>query len=167
MNYNLFSREETNALLNLAGNFYQAAVYSGNQAEINKRIRNSTKYDFQDNTFLKKIILPKVKDLGVIDIGHEAMILKYDEGHFFKRHIDRTSPDGKRRKNLIIQLSDEDEYEGGELIVDQTTVSKKLGTTVLFDCSTYHEVKLLKSGTRFCFLAHLQKSDLLQESKLI
>ena len=163
----IFSKEEVASILNSAGDFYQAAVYSGNTAGINTNIRNSLKHDFQDNPVFKDIILPKVKQLGIIDIANEAMILKYGKGHFFKRHIDRSSSDGKRKKNLIIQLSDEDEYEGGELIVDQTIVSKKLGTTVVFDCSTYHEVKLLKSGTRFCFLAHLQKSDLLEENKLI
>jgi len=162
----LFSKSEVQSLLKLAGDFYQAAVYSGNQPGINKNIRNSTKFDFTDNTGIKNIILPKVKELGVVDIGHEAMILRYDKGHFFKRHIDNFSG-GKRMKNLIIQLSDQGEYEGGELIVDQTVANKNIGNTILFNCNTFHEVKLLKSGTRLCFLTHLQKSDLLQENKLI
>ena len=163
----IFSKEEVSQILNTAGDFYQAAVYNGNQVEINNRIRNSTKYDYKDTSVFKDIILPKVKDLGIVDIANEAMILRYDEGHFFKRHADRLTQHGKRRKNLIIQLSEEDEYEGGHLVVDETVVSKKLGNTVVFDCGVMHEVKLLESGTRFCFLAHLQKSDLLGENKLI
>ena len=95
------------------------------------------------------------------------MILRYDEGHFFKRHADRLTQHGERRKNIIIQLSNKNDYEGGELIIDKTVVSKEIGNTVIFDCGILHEVKLLTSGTRYCFVAHLQKSDLEVKNTLI
>jgi predicted 2-oxoglutarate/Fe(II)-dependent dioxygenase YbiX len=163
----IFSKEEVASILNSAGDFYQAAVYSGNTAGINTNIRNSLKHDFQDNSVFKDIILPKVKQLGIIDIANEAMILKYGKGHFFKRHQDVMSSTSKRKKNLIIQLSDTDDYEGGELEVDGTVASKEIGNVILFNCASFHEVNIIESGTRFCFLAHLQQKDLKKENYLM
>ena len=163
----IFSKEEVNSLLNTAGDFFQSAVYSGNSGGINTNIRNSLSYDFKDNSVFKDIILPKVKHLGIIDIGNEAMILKYGKGHFFKRHQDVISTESNRKKNLIIQLSDIGDYEGGVLEVDGTFASKELGNVIIFNCASFHEVKIIESGTLLCFLAHLQQSDLKKENYLM
>lgn len=58
-----------------------------------------------------------------------------------------------RKLSLSFQLSDEDEYEGGELqFLDDSdkiyTAPKKKGTIVVFDSRVRHRVRKVKSGVR-------------------
>jgi len=58
-----------------------------------------------------------------------------------------------RKLSITLQLSDEDEYEGGELqFLDDAdkiyTSSKKKGTVIVFDSRTKHRVRKVKSGVR-------------------
>jgi len=162
----LFNREEVEQIKALAKNFYQAEVYDSGTVHVNTNIRNSLKYLFKDNSVFKELIVPKLTDLGVKDIGHESMLLKYYKGHYFTRHSDRHSNLGNRQKTLVIQLSDKDEYEGGLLKVGAKASSKDLGNVILFDAASLHEVTKITSGIRWCFLAFLEKSDLISKQTL-
>ena len=70
----------------------------------------------------------------------------YREGHHFKKHIDTISiPNlGQRKLTIILQLSDETEYEGGELRLhvsdNPIVISKKKGTIAIFPSFIPHDV---------------------------
>ena len=70
---------------------------------------------------------------------------------FFKRHRDGD----KRYKTLIIQLSHESDYQGGELIVGEQSISKTQGTVIMFDANTYHQLNEVISGKRHVFVVWL------------
>ena len=58
-----------------------------------------------------------------------------------------------RKLSISLQLSDEDEYEGGELqFLDESdkiyTAPKKKGTVIIFDSRTRHRVRKVKNGVR-------------------
>lgn len=82
----------------------------------------------------------------------------YSEGMFYKPHIDINQhidhPAHNRKLTVIIQLSNEEDYEGGELQVFNSnlkpiTMTKKRGSIIIFNSSIPHCVKKIKSGTRY------------------
>ena len=82
----------------------------------------------------------------------------YEPGMFYKPHIDVNSfvnhPAHNRKLTVILQLSDETEYEGGELQIYNSnlkpiTLTKKRGSVIIFDSFVPHCVKKIKSGTRY------------------
>ena len=164
----LFTLEETEKLKSLAKGFELAPVYSQDQEKLKLSHRNSLKYDFNDSSEFKNIVFPKLHELGIKGIRSHAMIQKYTEGHYFKKHRDRTDKVYTNRlKTLVIQLSDESEYSGADLKVKTHTCSKVLGNVILFDASLIHEVTELISGVRYCFTAFLEKSDLNIKTSLL
>lgn len=81
----------------------------------------------------------------------------YTEGSFYKPHIDISpypgNPTHRRKLTVIIQLSDESDYEGGELHIYNSalkpiTMSKKRGSIIVFSSNIIHRVTPVKSGIR-------------------
>lgn len=164
----LFNREEVEAIKALAGNFTPSnIVFNDNSNYISNSHRQSLQYNFNDNSSLKSIILPNLSGLGVLDIGNEAILLKYSSGHYFKKHRDREDRNGKRIKTLIIQLSEESDYSGADLIVNDKLASKQLGNVILFDSGNMHEVTKLTSGERLVLVVWLEKNDILLKKTLV
>lgn len=69
-----------------------------------------------------------------------------------------------RKLSFSIQLTDEKEYEGGELILylndRQVTAPKSKGTIVFFESSIMHEVKPVKKGIRHALVSWVQGPNL-------
>ena len=59
-----------------------------------------------------------------------------------------------RKINLIIQLSQENEYDGGELYVGDYKCPKEFGTAIFFPAQYYHHVKPITKGTRVSLIGH-------------
>jgi len=79
----------------------------------------------------------------------------YNKGQFYKPHIDSLyiTPDNSIRKlSFSVQLSDSDDYEGGDLMLhtsgNPVPTSRKKGTIVFFPSYTLHEVSEVTKGTR-------------------
>ena len=79
----------------------------------------------------------------------------YNEGQFYKRHIDslyHTPGKSARKLSFSVLLSDDDEYEGGDLIihVNETPMytKRKKGTIIFFPSYMMHEVTEITKGTR-------------------
>lgn len=78
----------------------------------------------------------------------------YKEGGRFNWHTDEQDPsaDEIRKLAFSVQLSDESEYEGGELEFldgpEKFTAPKRKGTIIFFDPRVTHRVRKIKSGTR-------------------
>lgn len=84
-------------------------------------------------------------------------IKSYVVGDEFGNHNDIiTSVDDTlaRKINLIVQLSDEDDYDGGDLLVGPFKCSRKFGTGIFFPCQYVHSVTPITSGTRFSLIGH-------------
>jgi PKHD-type hydroxylase len=81
---------------------------------------------------------------------------KAPAGHYGK-HIDRTLNMVNRKLSLVIQLSDESKYKGGELCLyeqDKPYIySKKQGTLCLFPSYVLHEVTPVTNGERYSLVA--------------
>ena len=59
---------------------------------------------------------------------------------------------------VIVQLSDKDDYENGNLIVGSDQAPRDRGTIIYFDSKTIHEVTKLNKGIRYS-LAYFVLSD--------
>jgi predicted 2-oxoglutarate/Fe(II)-dependent dioxygenase YbiX len=79
--------------------------------------------------------------------------LKYDKNQEFKRHNDTGIDYPNRFKTLIIQLSNETDYDGGELCIfhnGKTIISsKEIGNVIIFDSSIDHCANKIEDGIRY------------------
>ena len=100
-------------------------------------------------------------DLDDMWAGNNIQYTMYKGGEHYTWHSDEhltNREDGQsvphlRKLSFSLQLSDGDEYEGGQFqLLDETgriyTAPKKRGTLILFDARASHRVRKVKSGTR-------------------
>lgn len=83
----------------------------------------------------------------------ELQLASYGVKNFFDWHMDFGSGDLSNRKlSITVQLSDPDEYEGGELqfMINQTvfTATKEKGTAIIFPSFALHRVTPITKGCR-------------------
>ena len=92
------------------------------------------------------------------DEDKESMqISRYSEGKFYKKHRDytntRESNAFTRKLSITVQLSDENDYEGGDLIFynssDNNKAPRGKGSVIVFDSRLYHEVTPVTKGVRY------------------
>jgi PKHD-type hydroxylase len=91
---------------------------------------------------------------------------RYSGGQTFGTHIDgsvRVLPNGQRIRtdlSCTLFLVGPDEYDGGELIVEDTYGSKSVklpaGHMILYPSSSLHQVRPVTRGTRLCSFFWLQ-----------
>lgn len=78
------------------------------------------------------------------------------QGAHYDWHPDIGPNMTKRKISIVVQLSDEKDYEGGELLINTghlMTPSKKQGTVVLFPSFLMHKVEPLRSGNRYSLVS--------------
>jgi hypothetical protein len=93
----------------------------------------------------------------LIDFIEPYEIKSYVEGDVFGPHSDiliNTERGLERKMNLIIQLSDEKEYDGGDLLIGANRCSRKQGTGIFFPSHYIHSVTEITRGTRFSLVGH-------------
>lgn len=80
-----------------------------------------------------------------------------DPDGFYGAHIDKVYDNIVRKLSITIQLSDPNDYEGGELELhiksDPLVMQKDLGYLVVFPSYTLHQVKPVTKGTRYSLVA--------------
>jgi predicted 2-oxoglutarate/Fe(II)-dependent dioxygenase YbiX len=151
----LFSKEECEYFKSLSTNkmFYRSKVTEHTSSNIISEYRTSHEVGIQLDTDLSNIILEKVKEFGIKTLPNYFIILKYDKNQEFKRHNDTGIDYPNRFKTLIIQLSNETDYDGGELCIfhnGKTIISsKEIGNVIIFDSSIDHCANKIEDGIRY------------------
>jgi Rps23 Pro-64 3,4-dihydroxylase Tpa1-like proline 4-hydroxylase len=140
-----------------------AGVYNAHGPGIDLNVRSSQIYFFDDNVkFLKEyfnfFVLEQVPILELYDFELSYQYVNYNKGDFFKIHHDRigsSEPDSYVRTFTIsINLSDPEEYSGGELKVYKNKktppviLDKEPGSFLLFSSLFMHEVTPVTEGVR-------------------
>lgn len=167
----LFTEEECNWLLSHATVFEQSTVsYDGERTPeltriVNENDRISEQCEFgEPKGELKQFLLKKLKPLDFVNLdGAFLNYVRYFKGGFFTKHIDGPG----RHQTCIIQLTPEDKYKGGDLIVRDKVVGKKVGTTVIFGSNVPHELTLVKEGYRNCLVVWTKRGNLREKNMLI
>jgi PKHD-type hydroxylase len=97
----------------------------------------------------------------ISDFTDDLQITVYEPGEYYHWHVDGgiINPDGTQRKlSFSLQLSDPNEYEGGELqfqtLDGGTTYNapKEVGTLIVFDSRIKHRVTKVLSGKRLALV---------------
>lgn len=91
---------------------------------------------------------------------------RYTDGGFYDWHMDTFAPDEgnyQRKLSCVIQLTDPETYEGGDLILktgknedDIHTFTRKRGSVIVFPSMVYHKVTPVTKGTRFSAVAWMR-----------
>lgn len=95
-----------------------------------------------------------------LDGAEQMQIARYEAGQHYVGHVDigMDAPYSLRKLSVVVQLSDPDDYEGGELVlhtsVDEIeTAPRGRGEMILFPSYALHQVKPVTRGRRYS-LAH-------------
>lgn len=151
----LFNKYECDYFKSLSDDksFKRSEVTDNNKLGIISEYRTSSESLIKLDYDLSNTILEKLNEFGIKNLPEFFIILKYSKGQEFKRHNDSGLEYPNRYKTLIIQLSNETEYDGGELCIfqnDKTTIcSKEIGNVIMFDSSIYHSANKIKDGIRY------------------
>tara|TARA_B100000902_G_C27081743_1_gene799251 strand:- start:95 stop:643 length:549 start_codon:yes stop_codon:yes gene_type:complete len=172
----LFTDLECDILLNNATEFNETKLTTKapdgqlNYNYVDKSHRNSTEGKYDLTPELKKMITDKCSKHGVIGLGPKARIVRYETGQYFRKHRDKTKYAYQDRiKTFIIQLSNSDDYEGGDLKLYHgkvdgkdivTTTDRTRGNVIIFDSDIRHELQTVTSGTRYAFVCWLMNYHL-------
>jgi predicted 2-oxoglutarate/Fe(II)-dependent dioxygenase YbiX len=157
----LFSKEECKLILNCSTAFKNKKETTLSIAVEN--IRNSNYAEASNLDLLESIVLPKIKKFGINSIKSGLLFIEYNVGDFFGQHVDRkyvNDINDERVYTVIIQLSEESDYEGGTLIVGGVDVSKEIGTVVIFKSTDVHEVTKITKGNRKVCVFMPTRSDI-------
>jgi predicted 2-oxoglutarate/Fe(II)-dependent dioxygenase YbiX len=146
----LFTKNECELILSGIGNSIAGTIYTLSN-------RNYKEWLIVDSDILN-LILNKINFFGVNNIK-EGRILKYEIGGLFDTHVDTYDNHPHRYKTVIIQLSDGDTYDGGELVIGNEVISKEIGNTVIFSGLIPHSMSVVKSGFRYSFVIWLDRKD--------
>jgi PKHD-type hydroxylase len=138
------------------------ATLSGDQ-KYNDELRKSSVM-FIENTKENDWIYSKLAGLAIncnneryafdlLGFHQELQLTKYSEGNFFDWHLDFGAGEISARKlSMTVQLSDSDDYEGGDLqfMINKEIVNapRKKGTIVIFPSFIMHRVTPITKGTR-------------------
>jgi len=110
-------------------------------------------YETLDNFWNEYIDKTKIK----VDCIEYYEIKRYISGDFFDIHRDNYFVlDHKidRKINLIMQLSNGNDYTGGDLKIGNETISRNKGTIILFPATYMHQVTKITEGTRYSLIGH-------------
>lgn len=81
------------------------------------------------------------------------MIVKYEGKDHYDWHLDVGKDYSNRKLSFVIQLSDSDEYEGGDLefmgMITKTEQFRKKGTIIIFPSFLGHRITPIKKGIRY------------------
>lgn len=139
------------------------ATVNGDEEKYNEELRQSSVM-FIDNTDENKWIYDKLAMLATktnqeryyFDLAgfyQELQLTRYSEGNFFNWHLDFGVGEISARKlSVTVQLSDPDEYEGGDLqfMINDKVVNapRTKGTVIIFPSFIMHRVTPITKGTR-------------------
>lgn len=155
-----------NESLAINGSTPKYFTYEENTVQITKNVSGLC-HDLKDKTLID-FILKRLKHLGIKSIKSSSIsIIKYSKGDYFGKHRDISrGVHGAVYKTLVVQLSDESEYAGGEFCIEDKAQSKTQGCCILFLSSKEHEVKKVINGTRYSLTIFLHYDDFNIENSL-
>ena len=123
----------------------------------------SDDYFGSDGIIAKDFLKNKLSHWVSGDFDQWAKVIRYQTGDYLKNHIDSGDTEilKKREWTLIIQLSDESEYTGGNVVIGDWIMPKQKGFVCLFNGGHVpHEITEVLSGERKSFITWLSKKDL-------
>lgn len=134
---------DTNYTIKLDGKFYEKGCSMKSQDLL---CSEDTEWVFSK---IKNLIETKL-NVNCVANPH-AVFRNYTEGDYFLEHrdnVDKTGAD-PRYFTVTVQLSDTDDYTGGDVIADRVyTINRHIGSAAIWGSNVIHEVKNISKGVR-------------------
>ena len=164
----LFSQMECNQMVHLGNQLpleYQKLTNTNAIDTDNFRVKTNY-FTFGQHTIvddfyhrIKETIIKanhEIWSFQLYDFGEPLKFMEYDSQYnsFVKTHCDLShiGVTKYRKLTVVVQLTDETEYEGGELVVQhyehEYVMPKKIGTVILFPSFLLHRVQPVTKGKR-------------------
>ena len=158
----IFSKEECEYIKS----FYQLYTeidgmdtHTLNGIQIKFRKGSSAKFVTIDNSELRDFLLEKLSPLKIKNIP-SIKIMKYGKGGSLAKHQDFSKYGVDIiYKTILVQLSESNDYIGGDLIVENTPQSRVIGSLTTISPTAEHEVTKLENGERYSLVLFLHESD--------
>ena len=107
---------------------------------------------------LSALSQPEDKVTG-LDAGDRPAVLRYEAGtnDHFRPHIDVGSTNSTRKLSFVVQLTDPNTYQGGDLVFSDLgrSAPREQGTLIVFPSFLKHVVSPVVSGTRHALVSWL------------
>lgn len=164
---NGFTDEQIQKIIDICEEYTKVEAGVSNENSVNEKIRKTEVawIDYNDKTaFMYDSIGNIARRLNGQFFGfdiwgfqeHFQYTVYGDEESHYTWHMDRgmshSTGSSPRKLSLVLQLSDPDEYEGGDLQLftqsEPITIEKKKGLVVAFPSFIMHRVTPVTSGTR-------------------
>ena len=160
------SQWDKNKVLDESYNKY--AEFKGNKVKL-KTSSVKANYVNITNPEVLNFILDRLNPLGIKSISNrEVSIMKYSSGQYFGPHKDYSYYGSDRlNRTIVIQLSNDKEYTGGDLIVENITQSRLKGSCISIRSNQIHEVTEITAGTRMTLVVFLLDKDIIFNTTLI
>ena len=156
---NVFTKEECNDIVNYSNNYIENHT---SNIEINMKmcyLLPNEKNNFIYERIRKLVIETNIKiwNYNLYDFGEPIKFLEYNEKNnsHFKIHNDIGIEQGWqtfRKLTIIVQLTDENTYEGCELMIQNgdklVNTNKNQGSIIIFPSFMMHQVTPIKKGIR-------------------
>ena len=129
---------------------------------VDKKTGRNLEFFFNDDYQGFEFLSEKFNKIGIIN-KPKFNINKYKKGFFFLPHYDSSKKNNyrtERLKTLIINLSNTNEYTGGDLIVGKKEIKIKQGTALIFNSNVIHEVKTVTEGLRYSLVSWLGRENI-------
>ena len=123
------------------------------ESNISRKLSSLITKKILKNDLIKSFTLPKTI--------HGTMFTKSLPGMRYGRHIDNPyMPTGRADLSFTIFLSEKNEYEGGELFVENLNLENKfklnIGEIVIYPSAYLHSVQEIQKGERFVFVGWIE-----------
>ncbi len=106
------------------------------------------------NSFIDNL---EVWNYTLIQDFNAFILNKYEVGDHFKGHYDGAQMNNKRN-DFSMTLFLNDDYKGGELVVEGQTIKPKKGYAVIYPSNLLHEVKPVLEGTRYAAIGWIRSA---------
>jgi len=127
----------------------------------------TSKYVLSKNKDLKEFLLKKLQPYGVKLIP-DVKFMRYEVGDKLERHTDFSKYGVDIIfKTYLFQISNPDDYEGGDLIVNGNVQSREQGKMTIINPTEPHEVTRIISGERISLVLFLREENLIFNKSII
>ena len=139
-----------------AGN--QASLVKNN-LQLNRESDASKKFSLQ---LIQKILRDElIKSFTLPKKIHGSMFTKSEKGMGYGRHIDNSfMSSGRADLSFTIFLSEKNEYEGGELLIENQNSEHKFklnsGEIIIYPSTYLHSVQKVLNGNRLAFVGWIE-----------
>lgn len=158
---NFLTEKEIGSLLEYWNSISEVSILSDNNWDMDRKVINDINVKGRKVriTGIHKEIFSsisnKIENLFKSVLGQEAKVeyphylTEYSQGSFHGLHHDKLPEMWYRDKVMTIQLSDSNDYEGGDLMIGDQIAPRTKGCAIVYNGKDMHQVTKITKGTRF------------------